>query len=79
MRFALFGSSPRSTHGVDVTDTIERGVASLRKHRAYLDAIASPDADPDADPAAFVRDWATAAGPRLDVGAAATFELIPLG
>ncbi len=79
VRFALFGASPQSAHGVDVTDTIELGVASLREHRAYLDAIASPDADPDADPAAFVRDWAMAAGPKLGVRAAATFELIELG
>ena len=38
------------THYVDVTDTIEAGVASLRQHRAYIEL--GTDFDPDA----FLRD-----------------------
>jgi LmbE family N-acetylglucosaminyl deacetylase len=34
------------THFVDVTDTIDAGVASLREHKAYLDGL-SGDFDPD--------------------------------
>ena len=34
------------THFVDVTDTIDAGVASLREHRAYLDGLGG-DFDPD--------------------------------
>lgn len=89
VRFALFGASPQATHAVDVTDTIERGVDSLREHRTYLEALAPAEASEgdggstaegrSEDPAAFVRDWALAAGPSFGVGAAITFELIALG
>ena len=34
------------THFVDVTDTIDLGVASLREHKAYLDGLGT-DMDPD--------------------------------
>lgn len=37
-------SSP--THYVDVTDTIDLGVASLREHKAYIDGLGT-DFDPD--------------------------------
>ncbi|HEX2575718.1 MAG TPA: PIG-L family deacetylase [Aquihabitans sp.] len=76
VRFALFSGAPTATHGTDVTATLDRGVASLREHRAYLDALGG---DPTEDPTAFLRTNAEAAGPRLGVAAAATFELIPLG
>jgi LmbE family N-acetylglucosaminyl deacetylase len=35
-----------TTHYVDVTDSIEAGVSSLRKHRAYIEALGT-DFDPD--------------------------------
>ena len=35
-----------TTHYVDVTDTIEMGVSSLREHRAYIEALGT-DFDPD--------------------------------
>ena len=76
LRFALFNGSPEATHAVDVSDTIDLGVASLREHRAYLDALAG---GPMAiDPDSFLRDMARAAGPSIGVGAAVSFELIPL-
>ena len=43
--FVAGTSSP--THYVDVTDTIELGVASLREHGAYIDGLGT-DFDPDA-------------------------------
>jgi hypothetical protein len=36
----------RPEHGVDVTDDLPAGVASLRAHRAYLDGLGR-DFDPD--------------------------------
>lgn len=78
VRFAIFGGSPEATHGADISATIDRGVASLREHRAYLDGLAPADAGPDHDPTAFLRQWAEAAGPSLGVEAATTFELISL-
>lgn len=79
VRFALFGGSPNATHAVDVTDTIDRGVASLQEHQIYLDGVTPAHAGPDHDPTEFLRTWAAAAGPALGVDAATTFELIPLG
>ena len=39
VRWVAVANSPESTHAVDVTDTLDRGVASLAAHRAYLDAL----------------------------------------
>jgi LmbE family N-acetylglucosaminyl deacetylase len=76
VRFALFGNSPMATHAVDVTATIDRGVASLQEHRVYLDGLAPGTLGTDPD--GFLRGMATEAGPTLGVEAAVTFELIPL-
>jgi LmbE family N-acetylglucosaminyl deacetylase len=40
------GGAGAPTHFVDVTDTIDAGVASLREHKAYLDGLGG-DFDPD--------------------------------
>jgi LmbE family N-acetylglucosaminyl deacetylase len=77
VRFAVFGGSPQATHAVDITETIDRGVASLEAHRAYLDAL--PSGTTGTDPGAFLRGSAADNGPRLGVALATTFELIPLG
>ncbi len=54
-------------HYVDVTDTIEAGVASLREHKAYLDGLGT-----DFDPDEFLRNMAgfigLAAGVEYAVG-----------
>lgn len=76
VRFALLGGSPQAAHGVDVTDTIGRGVASLEQHRVYLDALPDGTLGKDVEP--FLRGMAEAAGPELGVELATTFELIPL-
>jgi LmbE family N-acetylglucosaminyl deacetylase len=75
VRLALFFGSPQATHGIDVTETLDRGIASLREHAAYLEAL---DPGSDEDPTAFLRQWAESAGPSLGVAAAAAFELIEL-
>ena len=36
VRFAAFNASPQSTHAVDVTGYLERGIESLRCHELYL-------------------------------------------
>lgn len=72
VRFSAFSGSPASTHGVDVTDTFDIGVRSLECHRVYLDHLGGEMADADT----FLRRGATAAGGRLGVPLAATFELI---
>lgn len=76
VRFAIFGSSPQSTHAVDVAATLDRGIASLEEHRAYLDAL--PEGTAGTNPDAFLRGMATQAGEAAGLEAAVTFELIEL-
>lgn len=76
VRFVAFSGSPQPTHGVDVTDSIDAGIASLEAHRAYLDAL--PEGTLGTDPDAMLRGFATEAGPALGVELAVAFELIPL-
>ena len=72
VRFVAFGNSPESTHGVDVTDHLEAGRASLAAHATYLTSLSGPMADPEA----FLRPAAEAAGERLGVELAVSFELV---
>jgi LmbE family N-acetylglucosaminyl deacetylase len=53
--YVAFGGDP--THFVDVSDSIDAGIASLREHRAYLDGLGH-----DFDPDAFLRDMAGGVG-----------------
>ncbi len=77
VRFALMASSPTSTHGVDIGATIDRAVASLAAHRAYLAAL--DEASTSRDPDASLRGMARECGPHLGVELATAFELIQLG
>ncbi|MGD9796820.1 MAG: PIG-L deacetylase family protein [Acidimicrobiia bacterium] len=70
VRFVAFNGSPHPTHAVDVTGTIDAGTASLRCHRAYLDAIGQDQPDQ------FLRCAAEAGGRRLGVPLATTFEVV---
>ena len=56
------------THHVDITDTIDAGVASLREHKAYIDGLGT-----GFDPDAFLRSNAEASGREVGVPAAVTF------
>ncbi|MCU0275038.1 MAG: PIG-L family deacetylase [Acidimicrobiales bacterium] len=76
VRLALFAASPQAAHAVDVTDTIDAGVASLRAHQTYLDAL--PDGTAGKDPEPFLRGMAQGAGAALGVEAAVTFEVVVL-
>jgi LmbE family N-acetylglucosaminyl deacetylase len=49
--YVIGNSEP--THYVDVTETIEFGIASLREHRAYIEGLGG-----DFDPDQFLRDMA---------------------
>lgn len=76
VRFAVISGSPLADHGVDISDHLDAGVASLEEHRVYLDAL--DDGTVGKDPAPFLRGIAEAGGPRLGVRYASLFELIPL-
>jgi LmbE family N-acetylglucosaminyl deacetylase len=63
--------SPASRHGVDVTDSFERGVASLQAHEAYLRGLGPnfPDARE------FLEGLSRAAGTRMGCRFAVAFEV----
>jgi LmbE family N-acetylglucosaminyl deacetylase len=70
---ALVVGSPHSTHAMEVSaDAVDRAVASLAEHRAYLEGLGDhPMADPE-----FLRASLEGAGQRFrGEGAALTFEL----
>ncbi len=74
VRFIAFSSSPAPSHAVDVTGYVDAGVASLREHRTYLEAL--DDGTPGRDPTSFLRTNAEAVGPSIGVEAAVSFELV---
>ena len=73
VRWVAFGGSPAPTHFVDLGDAVERGIASLREHQAYIAGLGY-----DFDPDAFLRGIARSAGEQVGCEYAATFELYEL-
>ncbi|HZC26472.1 MAG TPA: PIG-L deacetylase family protein [Actinopolymorphaceae bacterium] len=73
VRWIAVGSSPHASHAVDVTDTLDRAIASLAEHRAYIEALSGQD------PEEYARERltrsATFAAPRFGGRLATTFEL----
>jgi LmbE family N-acetylglucosaminyl deacetylase len=69
---ALVSQSPVSTHGLDVTATVDRAVQSLAAHTAYLEGLGEhPMSDPE-----VIRMFLGGAAQRLPgSGAALLFEL----
>ncbi|MEP7203651.1 MAG: PIG-L deacetylase family protein [Ilumatobacteraceae bacterium] len=72
VRFAAFNASPQSTHAVDVTGYVDRGIASLRCHALYL---ANLDGQND-DVGEFLRSSAASVGEKFGVQHAVAFELV---
>jgi LmbE family N-acetylglucosaminyl deacetylase len=67
VRMVCETGSPEPTHAVDVTDSIDLGIASLREHRAYLQHVGG---DPE-----FLRESAARVGAMLGVQYATSFEV----
>ncbi len=67
--------SPRSGHGVDITDSFEAGVASLRAHEAYIAGLGWENFDA----AEFLEGGARSGGTRMGVAFASSFEVLHLG
>ena len=75
-RLLLVGGLPdTATHGVDVSDFLDRGVASLAAHEAYLRGLGD---DAMADPQEFLEIFARQVGTRLGVRFGVGFEVIEL-
>ena len=67
----LVTSSPQARHAIDVSDTVDVGIASLAEHRTYLDALGDhPMADPE-----IVRWFLGDAGARIGCQAALPVEV----
>jgi LmbE family N-acetylglucosaminyl deacetylase len=73
VRYVAFAGAPDSTHAIDVTDTIDVGIASLREHAAYIDGLGQ-----EFDPDAFLRDNARGTGEAFGCAYAVGFELFEL-
>jgi LmbE family N-acetylglucosaminyl deacetylase len=71
---AYVAASGDPTHYVDVTDSIEAGIASLTEHRAYLEGLGG-----DFDPDTFLRDMAGYIGMGAGVDYAVGFHHYPMG
>ena len=75
VRYVAVAGSPQATHAVDVSAVLDRAVASLEAHRAYLDALGD---HPMASPREFLEWMADLTGSRFGGRPAAAFELFVL-
>jgi LmbE family N-acetylglucosaminyl deacetylase len=71
---AYVAAAGTPTHFVDVTGTIEAGIASLRAHQAYLDGLGG-----DFDPDEFLRNMAGYNGLGAGCEYAVAFRRYPMG
>ncbi len=67
-------SSPEAQHGVDTTDTFDKGVESLAAHAAYIEGLGWENWDPRE----FLEGFGRQAGQRLGVAFATTAEVYSL-
>ena len=74
VRYVAASASPLSTHAVDITDSFDASVTSLRAHKAYLEALSGDMADPEP----FLRSMAENVGTRFGGVLATSFELLTL-
>ncbi|SOD74525.1 LmbE family N-acetylglucosaminyl deacetylase [Jatrophihabitans sp. GAS493] len=71
----LVAGSPLAAHGVDTTDYLQLGIASLQEHAAYLAGLGDHAM---ADPEEFLESIARETGGRLGTRFAVSFEVIDL-
>ncbi|MEV5542093.1 PIG-L deacetylase family protein [Saccharopolyspora shandongensis] len=74
VRWVAVAGSPRPTHAVDITDTLDRAVASLAAHRTYLEALSDEPAEQHAR--SFLEEAAREHADRFGGRTCAAFELI---
>ena len=67
--------SPQSDGGVDITETFDAGVESLRAHSAYIDGLGWADFDPTE----FLEGMSRSTGSRMGVPHAVAFEVFRMG
>ena len=64
---------PNATHAVDVTDFIDKGIASLKEHPAYLESLSG-----GFEPETYLRWGAAEVGERAGCELAVSFEVVKL-
>jgi LmbE family N-acetylglucosaminyl deacetylase len=74
IRDAYIASVGNPTHFVDVTETIDAGVASLREHRAYIEGLGR-----EFDPDEFLKNMAGYVGLGAGCEYAVAFRHYPMG
>lgn len=74
VRWVAVAGSPHPTHAVDVSAHLDRSVASLRAHRAYLAALS--DEPPEQHARRFLEGMAASTAERFGGRPAVSFELI---
>lgn len=75
VQMVAVAGSPQATHAVDITDTLELGIASLEKHRAYLDSLG---AHAMSDPDDFLRAMAMQTAQQFGGRPATSFEVVSM-
>ena len=73
VRSVLTTGAVGATHGVDVTDFIDKGIESLEKHRVYIDNLGT-----DFDPDTFLAFNAAAIGEQFGCDYAVGFEVFQI-
>ena len=71
VRMVCVNGSPNRTHAVDVTDHVDKGIASLEEHRVYLDNLGR-----DFDVDTFLRMNLNAVGEEFGCDYAVAFEIV---
>ncbi|MEV0764780.1 PIG-L deacetylase family protein [Nocardia sp. NPDC050435] len=74
VRFVCFGSAPQPSHGVDVTEFLDAGIASLSAHHEYMLGLGASAFDP----VDLLTSAATAYGERLGVHRAVAFDVFEI-
>jgi LmbE family N-acetylglucosaminyl deacetylase len=71
VKMVLVSGSSQPTHAVDVTDYLDKGIASLKAHRAYIENLSG-----NFDPEAFLRQNAAYNGKQFRCKYAVAFEVM---
>jgi LmbE family N-acetylglucosaminyl deacetylase len=74
VRAVWASGSPMAGHGVDTTETFDKGVESLQEHQAYIDGLGWENWDPRE----FLEGQARSSGTRLGTPFATAFEVYSL-
>src|SRR6266508_5045946 len=75
VRWVALSGSPLATHAVDITDTLERGIASLTANRVYLEGLGDGYMS---EPAAILRSFAEQTASQFNGRLATSIELLEM-